>query len=274
MDVPARFLPTQTIAPETFLIRQVLGEGMGPVVAPINTMVIRGAEPVVVDTGLAITRDGWLEHLFEVVDPADVRWVYLSHDDNDHIGGLFQVLDLCPDATVVTNMFSVLRVSGDRLLPFDRLRFVNPGESFDAGDRQLTAVVPPTFDSPTTRGLYDPTTGVYWAADSFAIESSQAVDRVSDIPATEFREQFLQTQRMVSPWHNLLDPAKYAAHLGAVRDLRPEVAVGCHGPAFRGAEIDSAFHLFEELPHLPPATLVSQTELELLLAMLAGAPAA
>jgi flavorubredoxin len=274
MEIPARFLSTETIAPETFLIRQGLGEGMGPVVAPINTMVIRGAEPVVVDTGLAITRDGWLEHLFEIVDPTDVRWIYLSHDDTDHTGAVFEVLDRCPSATVVTNMFSVLRMSADRTLPFERLRFVNPGESLDVGDRSLTAVVPPIFDSPTTRGLFDPTTGVYWAADAFAVESATVVDSIKEIHPGEFREAFLQTQRMISPWHNLLDPVKYARHLDTLRNLQPAIAVGCHGPAFVGDEIDSAFRLYEELPYLPPATLVGQSELEMLLSLLAApAPA-
>ncbi|HZP30025.1 MAG TPA: MBL fold metallo-hydrolase, partial [Acidimicrobiia bacterium] len=223
MEIPVRFLPTQTAAPETFLIRQVLGEGMGPVVAPVNTMVIRAEEPVIVDTGLSVTRDPWLEHVFELVDPADVRWIYLSHDDTDHTGAVFELLDRCPSATVVTNMFSVLRMSADRLLPLDRIRIVNPGESFAAGDRELVALVPPTYDSPTTRGLYDRKTGVYWAADSFAIETSRAVDDIDELVPGEFREGFLQTQRMVSPWVGLTDPLKYARHLAIVRDLRPAV---------------------------------------------------
>jgi glyoxylase-like metal-dependent hydrolase (beta-lactamase superfamily II) len=89
MNIPSRFLPTQTIAPETFLIRQVVGESVAPAVAPVNSMVIRAAEPVIVDTGMAVTRDAWLEHAFELVGPVDVRWLFLSHDDNDHIGALF-----------------------------------------------------------------------------------------------------------------------------------------------------------------------------------------
>jgi flavorubredoxin len=274
MDIPARFLPTTTIAPETFLIRQVVGEGMGPTVAPINTMVIRGAEPVVVDTGMAVTRDGWLEHLFELVDPADVRWVFLSHDDTDHIGGLFELLERAPQAQVVTNLFSVQRMAADRLLPLERLRIVNPGESFSAGDRQLTAIVPPTFDSPTTRGLHDATTGVYWAADSFALEAATAIDDIEDIAPGEAREAFLHSQRMVSPWHRLLDPAAYRSHLESVRSLGLRVAVGAHGPAFHGRQVDTAFNLFEELPHLSGAPLVGQTDFDALLAALAAAEVA
>src|SRR3954453_18224173 len=169
MDVPARFLPTQTVAPDTFVIRQAIGEGIGPIAASLNSMVIRGAEPVVVDTGMTMTRDAWLEHVYELVDPGDIRWIYLSHDDIDHTGAVFELLDAAPRAKVVTNMFSVLRMGADRLLPLDRVLIVNPGDSFDVGDRHLTAIVPPTFDSPTTRGLYDATTGVYWAADSFGV---------------------------------------------------------------------------------------------------------
>src|SRR5690242_8497127 len=121
MELPIRFLPTQTLAADTYLIRQIGGEGLGPVAAMMNTLVIRAAEPVIVDTGLSITKTEWQEKVFELVDPADVRWVFLSHDDNDHIGSLFDVLERCPEATLVTNWFTVERMAGDRLLPLDRL---------------------------------------------------------------------------------------------------------------------------------------------------------
>ena len=51
-------------------------------------MLIRGREPIIVDTGAPIHRLRWLEQVFSLVDPEDVRWIFLSHDDGDHIGGL------------------------------------------------------------------------------------------------------------------------------------------------------------------------------------------
>src|SRR4051812_1107490 len=258
MEIPIRFLPTQTVAPETYLIRQLAGEGLGPVAAPLNSMVIRGAEPVIVDTALSINAAEWQEKVFELVDPADVRWIFLSHDDADHIGSLFDVLERCPQATLVTNWFSVERMAGDGLLPLDRLRLVNGGESFDAGDRTLAAVVPPNYDSPTTRGLYDPTTGVYWGGDAFATFVPGAVDNIDELEAGFFRESFLQGQRMVSPWHIWLDPVKYQAHLDGVHSLGIKVAVGAHGVALRDGQVDSAFELYKELPYLPPAPLLGQ----------------
>jgi hypothetical protein len=47
------------------------------------------------------------------------------------------------------------------------MRWVNDGQSFHAGDGVLQAVRPPMGDGAGTRGLFDPTTGVYWAADCF-----------------------------------------------------------------------------------------------------------
>jgi hypothetical protein len=101
---------TERIAPDTYVIRQYFDEGALQV--PVNSMVITGAEPVIVDTALAVTGDAWMDRAFSLVEPADVRWVYLSHDDGDHTGNLMQVLDLCPQATLVTNWFTVGRMAG------------------------------------------------------------------------------------------------------------------------------------------------------------------
>ena len=274
MDVPIRFLPTQTVAPETFLVRQLIGEGFGPVAAPLNTMVIRGAEPVIVDTGAAVSSHAWMEQTFSLVDPEDVRWVFLSHDDTDHTGSLFEVLERCPQATLVTNWFSVERIAADRLLPLDRLRIVNPGESFTAGDRTLTAIVPPVYDSPTTRGLHDDATGVYWGADAFAVLVPGQIDDVRELDPGYYREGFLDAQRMVSPWHQWLDAGRYQAYLDEFRVLGASVAVGAHGVALRDEQIDAAFELLSELPGAAPAKLMAQADLDMILSLLPAAPVA
>jgi flavorubredoxin len=275
VEVPVRFLPTQEIAPETFLIRQLIGEGMAPLVAPLNTLVIRGEQPVIVDTGASLTRDGWLEHAFELVDPEDVRWVYLSHDDTDHTGAVFEVLDRAPNATVATTWFAVERMAADAMLPLERIRIVNPGESIGAGDRTLTAYVPPVFDSPTTRGLFDSATGVFWGGDAYAALVPHAVDDIAEIDADLYDESFVHTQRLLSPWHQWLDANAYGTHLDGLQALGARVVVGCHGVALRGAQIDRAYELLRRIPGMAPAPLLGQADLDGLLAMLAAdAPAA
>lgn len=274
METPVRFPETEQVTPDTYVIRQLAGEGVAPIVTPLNSMVITGDEPVIVDTGIALTRTAWLEHVFAVVEPEDVRWIFLSHDDSDHTGNLMQVLDLCPNATLVTNWFSVERMMGDHVLPHDRMRWVNDGEAFFAGDRELQAVLPPTFDSPTTRGLFDTKTGVYWAADSFAVPVPFEVLSIRELPPGVFRESFTAAQRMVGAWHQFLDPYRYGKHLARVAALDAHAITSCHGPTLRGDEIDSAFELLHELPYLAPIEWPTQADLDVIVKSLAAmAPA-
>ena len=132
-------------------------------------MVILGAEPMIVDTGTPANREQWLEDVFSLVEPDDVRWVFLSHDDVDHSGNLDEVMTACPNATArcATGRWS----SGTPTASTSRSTGAGgswTASRFDVGDRTLHALRPPVYDSPTTRGLFDPTTGVYWAVDTFA----------------------------------------------------------------------------------------------------------
>lgn len=273
MEAPIRTLDTRRIAPDTYVVRQLMGEGVAPVAVHVNSMVITGEEPVIVDTAVALNREPWLEKVFELVDPIDVRWIYLSHDDVDHTGNLLQVLDLCPNATLVTNWFSVERMSGDVTLPLDRMRWVNDGESFSAGDRELVAVTPPVFDSPTTRGLFDASTGVYWAADALGSPVTHEVESVSDLDPAFYREAFVGQQQMVSPWTQWVDPARYQVAIDRLRTLGISTVASCHGVTLTGGHVESAFELLEELPHRSPYEWPGQAELDAVHAQMQAADA-
>jgi flavorubredoxin len=275
-ELPIRMLAPEKVADDTYVVRQLANEGHAPVATFMNSAVITGAEPVIIDTGAAATRDVWLDTTFSIVAPEDVRWIYLSHDDHDHVGNLLQVLALCPQATLVTSWFMVERMASEfgMQIPMDRMLWLNDGQSFDAGDRTFTLQVPPTFDSPTTRGLHDSKTGVYWAADSMGTPVTHEVTDINELPPGFFREGFTMMQRILSPWHQWLDPIRYGAHLDQVRSLDPQVVISGHGPALRGNQIESAFNLLTEVPYLQAAPLPGQADLEQILASIqAGAVA-
>jgi flavorubredoxin len=258
------------IGDDTFLIRPFAQPPGAPLAIHINSMVILGAEPVIVDTGAALMREEWMEQTFGLVDPADVRWVFLSHDDSDHTGNLGPVLDLCPDATLVTSWFANERMSGDLVVPPNRQRWVNDGESFDAGDRMLVAVRPPMFDAPTTRGLFDSSTGVYWSSDAFGTPVTGVVDHIDDLPAGLVEEGATMMSSFLSPWHTVVDPSKYSSWVDRVADLRPAAVVGAHGPLLSGEAIETAFERARRLPELPQMPQPGQAELDTLITLLAA----
>lgn len=255
------------IAPDTWVIPELVPGPPGTdTVVALNSMVITGAEPVIVDTGNELSRTEWLDAAFSVVDPLDVRWVFLSHDDHDHSGNLTAALDLCPNATLVTTMFTVERTVRAMELPIHRMRWINSGESFDAGDRTLVAMRPPVFDSPVTRGLFDTTSGVYWAVDTFASLLPGHVTDVDDAPRDLWAESLLLFNRMVSPWHALVDQPKWSAHVDQVEALSATTIASAHSATLRGERLAEAFRLVRMLPSLPEAELPVQADLDALLA--------
>ena len=154
--------------PKRSVIHQIQPALGQPLFVYLNSMVIRGKEPVIVDTGTPANREQWLKDAFSLVEPEDVRWVFLSHDDVDHSGNLEEVMSACPNAQLVCSWAMIERHTNCFDFPLDRCRWVMHEESFDVGDRTLHALRPPLYDSPTTRGLFDSSTGVYWSVDTFA----------------------------------------------------------------------------------------------------------
>ncbi len=231
-----RFTPTQ-IAPETFLVHDHHGEGTDPVAVGLNSMVIRAAEPVVVDTGMAEYREQYLADVFSLVEPEDIRWLFISHDDVDHTGNVNALMALAPNARIVIDWFMVERMGASLDVPVDRWRWLRDGDTLDVGDRTLQLVRPPVFDSPTTRGLFDPTTGVYWASDGFASSMDTPVRTVDELDPAAWLDSIHTLARYVSPWLELVDEAKFQRTVDRIEALEPKVMTGCHSPMIAGDRV-------------------------------------
>ena len=264
---PTIYLPPTKIAPDTYVINQVQ-EALGqPLFVQINSMVILGQEPIIIDTGTPANRTQWLSDVFSLVEPTDVQWVFLSHDDVDHTGNLDQVMTACPNAKLVCNWAMVERHTNCFQFPLDRCRWVMHEESFDIGDRTLHAVRPPVYDSPTTRGLFDPKTGVYWAVDSFATPLPDPEMAVADLDPDFW--QFGMTLfafGAVSPWLSLVDYDKYGRYIDTVQNLDITTIAGCHTPILEGELIPRAFSHTRSFPSVTPPPLPNQSILDQIIA--------
>ncbi len=141
---------------------------------------------------------------------------------------------------LVINWFMVERMGESLAVPPTRWRWVGDGECLDVGDRHLHAVRPPIFDSPTTRGLFDPSTGVYWGSDSFATPMLTPVRDVDELDGEFWADGMVMFNQYVSPWLELVDGRKFQATVDRVEQLRPSVMAGCHTPAIGGSHVARA----------------------------------
>ncbi len=210
--------------------------GLG--VLPVNTFVITGTQPVVVDTGLGTPDKDYLADLAQVIDPADVRWIWLTHPDRDHTGGLLALLEAAPRARLVTTFAGVGIYGCEHPLPLERIYFLNPGQELDVGDRTLLALRPPLFDSPATTGFLDRSTGILFSSDCFggplpSAELATAGD-VRAVAPDDLRAAQLLWATVDSPWVHLVDPVTFAETLDVVRALAPSLVLSTHLPPAPG----------------------------------------
>ncbi len=264
---PTTSVEPTLIAKDTYVIHQVQPAVGEPLSVYLNSMVIRGREPMIVDTGTPANRAQWLEDAFSLVEPEDVRWVFVSHDDVDHSGNLDEVMTACPNATLICTWAMVERHTNCFNFPLERCRWVMDGEAIDIGDRTLQAVRPPVYDSPTTRGLFDPTTGVYWAVDTFATPLPDPAMGIADLDP-EFWAFGLALFAMggVSPWLSMVDPAKYSRYVDRSQSLDITTIAACHSPVIEGEFIDKAFARIRELPTIDPPPMPDQSVLDQIVA--------
>jgi flavorubredoxin len=271
---PTVRIPPTKVAADTWVLHQVQPALGQPLSVFINSMVIVGAEPVVVDTSTPANRAQFLEDVFSLVEPEDVRWIFLSHDDVDHTGNLDETLAACPNAQLVCNWAMVERHTNCFDFPLDRCRWVMHGESFDVGDRTLHAIRPPVFDSPTTRGLYDPTTQVYWAVDTFATPLPDPAMGIGDLDQDFWHfGMTLFALGAVSPWLSMTDPARYHRFVEQTQRLDLTTIAACHSPVIEGPHIAQAFEHVRQLPTVDPPALPDHAVLEQIVAAASHHPA-
>ena len=244
---------------------------------PVNAFVIAGPTPILVDSGVTIAPGEFTAAVADIVDPADIRWIWLTHADRDHTGALQQMLAAAPIARVVTNFISVGHLmTGPEPLPMDRVYLVNSGDRVDVGDRQLVAIRPPLFDNPGTLGFFDPASRVLISSDCFGgVMPSAEASVLPDVAAMSTDE--LAAGQLVwgsadSPWVHSIDETKFAASLDRLRELDPELVLSTHLPAIHGnfeGHIDTLLRLPGTTPWVGP----DQAALEAMLAELEPAQA-
>lgn len=267
MDKPTMFEPYRATEDIDVLPSYFPIPGLG--ILPINAFVLRAAEPVLVDTGLVLMSDEFMTQLASVIDLDDLRWLWLTHADSDHMGSVHRLLDEVPRLRVITTFLAVGKMGLVRPLPLDRVYFLNPGQSLDVGDRTLSAVRPPSYDSPETTGFYDPKSGVFFSADSFGALMSKPAESAEEIEPESLRQGMITWTTVDSPWLHLVDTDRFASVLNLVRDMAPKTILSSHLPAAHGMA-DTLLRHLEAAPAANPFIGPDQPALDTMLRQMAG----
>ena len=268
MDEPTMFEP-RSVAPDTeALVSYFPLPGYG--ILPINAFLIRGEQPILVDTGLASLSDTFMQNLRSLIPLEDLRWLWLTHTDADHTGSIRQILSEAPNARLVTTFLGLGKLGLQQIqVPMERVYLLNPGQSLDMGDRSLTAVKPPTFDAPETTGFYDTKTRVLFIADCFGALMKEPAESAADIAPSDLRDGLVTWATVDAPWLHIVDEGKFNESLDVIRRLEPEVILSSHLPLAADMTETLLKHL-ASARSAPPFVGPDQAALEQMLAGASG----
>jgi hypothetical protein len=245
MDSPYQGAPDVHVLPANLSM-----PGIG--VLPINAYLLMAEEPVLIDTGLGVDTDDFIDALSSLVDLDRLRWVWLTHDDADHTGSIQRVMEVAPNATLVTHAMSALRMSTWWPVPMERVHAVRFGDEVHVGDRTLTAVAPPLFDNPMSTGVLDQSTGAFFCVDSFGAIIPEATQDAADVPPDALAGGMVGWATSDSPWAHVLDRTKFADVLDRMRQIRPTGIFSAHLPAASGTHYDYFLDVLETVPDAEP----------------------
>ena len=239
---------------------------------PINAFVIKGSEPVLVDTGAVVESEDFMAALRSVIDPTELKWIWLTHTDFDHIGSLHRLLAENPRLRVVTTFLGVGIMNLSAPLPLDRVHLVNPGEKITVGDRTLTAVKPPAFDNPSTTGFYDDKSGVFFSSDCFGALLSSVPQNAADLSDRDLREGQVFWATVDSPWLHKVDSNAFARELDGIRKMEPKMVLSSHLPPAAGDMTERLLTSLAAAPTANPFVGPNQDQLQQILKEMTATP--
>lgn len=225
-------------------------------VLPVNAFVLMSEQPVLIDTGLGLDGDDFVSAVGSLVDLRDLKWIWVTHDDADHIGSIQRIMEAAPNATLVTHALSALRMASWWPVPMERVHAIRFGDQIHVGDRTLTAFAPPLFDSPMSTGVFDESTGALFSVDAFGAIIPEATQHASDVPPEALAGGMLGWATTDSPWVHISDRHVFGQVLDRVRKLQPTRIFSSHLPAADGTSLEEFLKVLAEVPdaerYVPP----------------------
>jgi glyoxylase-like metal-dependent hydrolase (beta-lactamase superfamily II) len=211
---------------------------IGPLgILPANSHFIHARDPILVDTNAVAFQGPFLEALSQLVDLADLKWIYVSHTDLDHIGNLEAVMRLAPNARVVLPGLGAAKMGLRENFDMSRLMPMDHGQRLDLGDRELVLLKPPTYDAPETTGFFDTRTRVLFSVDSFGALLDAPYEETEAIPEATLRDGMTTWAGIDAPWLGVADKTRLGHLLSDILRLDPAAIISGHLPVTAGRMI-------------------------------------
>jgi len=191
-----------------------------------NAYLIRGSEKTALLDTVDPTKTGVLIENLVKAGTERIDYVVAHHAEQDHSGGIPDVLLLYPDAKVVTNpkckamLIDLLNIGDDRFITVD------DGETLSLGDRTLQFIYIPWVHWPETMGTYLQEDKIFFPCDFFGSHLATSSLFVGD-EATVYEAAKRYYAEIMMPFRTTIKN-----DLEKIKDLQIDMIATSHGPVY------------------------------------------
>ncbi|MCK5029957.1 MAG: FprA family A-type flavoprotein [Thermoplasmatales archaeon] len=193
-----------------------------------NAYLIKDEKITLVDTVKHYLFDEMLSRVKDIVDPTKIDYVISNHVEMDHSGSLLKILEVCPNATIITS------TRGEKGLKRHykkdlKFKAVKSGDTLNIGKRTLHFVEIPMVHWPDSMVTYSPTDKLLLPNDAFGqhIASSERFD--DELDWGILREEAAKYYaNIVMPYGSQVEKT-----LGALSTLDIDMIAPSHGIIWR-----------------------------------------
>ena len=119
-----------------------------------NSYLVRGSEKIALIDAVDPTKTGELLENLQEAGVTRIDYVVSQHAEQDHSGGIPEVLEIFPEAVVVTNEKCKAMLMDLLQIPDSRFHVVADGETLDLGGKTLEFILAPWVHWPETMFTY------------------------------------------------------------------------------------------------------------------------
>jgi flavorubredoxin len=191
-----------------------------------NAYLVKGSEKIaLLDTVDPTKTDVLIDNLVKAgTDRID--YIVAHHAEQDHSGGIPDILMLYPDAKVVTNpkckgmLIDLLQISEDKFITVD------DGQTLSLGDKTLRFIYIPWVHWPETMGTYLQEDKIFFPCDFFGSHLATSSLFIED--------QALVYESAKRYYAEIMMPFRTAIkkNLEKIKDLQIDIIASSHGPVY------------------------------------------
>lgn len=195
-----------------------------------NSYLIQGSEKTVLLDTVDPTKMGELVSNLQELN-VNIDYIVSHHAEQDHSGSIPGILEIYPDANIITNPKCKEMLKDLLLIPDEKFTTIEDGETLSLGDKTLKFIYTPWVHWPETMSTYLEEDKILFSCDFFGSHLAESNLFVTDEALTYMAAKRYYAEIMM-PFRMFIQK-----NMEKLKDIPIEIVAPSHGPVYNKPEL-------------------------------------